>query len=159
MGLVDELQGVRVCMDTAPIIYFIEKNPKYIGVLKPVFLEIDTGRIEAITSTITLLEVLVHPFRTKNDTLAEKYRDILLYSEGLTAFEAQLQSEPNLETRNRKSLKRPAELEADWEIRFGPDNRFRVFYSVEQENQQVLILAIGIKRGNRLIIGREEVNL
>ncbi|MDL1974317.1 MAG: PIN domain-containing protein [Deltaproteobacteria bacterium] len=87
MGLVDELQGVRVCMDTAPIIYFIEKNPKYLGVLKPVFLEIDTGRIEAITSTITLLEVLVHPFRTKNDILAEKYRDILLYSGGLTTFE------------------------------------------------------------------------
>jgi predicted nucleic acid-binding protein len=87
VGLVDELQGVRVCMDTAPIIYFIEKNPKYLGVLKPVFLEIDTGRIEAITSTITLLEVLVHPFRTKNDILAEKYRDILLYSEGLTTFE------------------------------------------------------------------------
>ena len=38
MGLVDELQGVRVCMDTAPIIYFIEKNPKYLGVLKPVLL-------------------------------------------------------------------------------------------------------------------------
>ena len=87
MGLVDELQGVRVCMDTAPIIYFIEKNPKYLGVLKPVFLEIDTGRIEAITSTITLLEVLVHPFRTKNDIPAEKYRDILLYSGGLTTFE------------------------------------------------------------------------
>ena len=87
MGLVDELQGVRVCMDTAPIIYFIEKNPKYLGVLKPVFLEIDTGRIEAITSTITLLEVLVHPFRTKNDILAEKYRDILLHSGGLTTFE------------------------------------------------------------------------
>jgi len=74
-------------MDTAPIIYFIEKNPKYLGVLKPVFLEIDSGRIEAITSTITLLEVLVHPFRTKNDILAEKYRDILLYSGGLTTFE------------------------------------------------------------------------
>jgi len=87
VGLVDELQGVRVCMDTAPIIYFIEKNPKYLGVLKPVFLEIDTGRIEAITSTITLLEVLIHPFRTKNDILAEKYRDILLYSGGLTTFE------------------------------------------------------------------------
>jgi len=87
VGLVDELQGVRVCMDTAPIIYFIEKNPKYLGVLKPVFLDIDNGRIEAITSTITLLEVLVHPFRTKNDILAEKYRDILLYSDGLTAFE------------------------------------------------------------------------
>ncbi len=74
-------------------------------------------------------------------------------------IETQLQSEPNLETRNRKPLERSVELEADWEIRFGPDNRFRVFYSVEQENRQMFILAIGTKRGNRLIIGREEVNL
>jgi mRNA-degrading endonuclease RelE of RelBE toxin-antitoxin system len=74
-------------------------------------------------------------------------------------IKTQLQFEPNVETRNRKPLKRPVELEVDWEIRFGPDNRFRVFYSVEQENRQVFILAIGVKRGNRLIIGREEVNL
>jgi len=74
-------------------------------------------------------------------------------------IETQLQFEPNVETRNRKPLKRPIEAGADWELRFGPDNRFRVFYSVEQENRQVFILAIGIKRDNRLIIGREEVNL
>ena len=75
------------------------------------------------------------------------------------AIETQLQFEPNVETRNRKPLKRPVETGADWELRFGPDNRFRVFYSVEQENRQVFILAIGIKRGNLLIIGREGVNL
>lgn len=108
MGLVDELQGVRVCMDTAPIIYFIEKNPKYLGVLKPVFLEIDTGRIEAITSTITLLEVLVHPFRTKNEILAEKYRDILLYSEGLTTFEIFHEvSEMSSKLRSKYSIRTP----------------------------------------------------
>jgi predicted nucleic acid-binding protein len=87
LGLVDELRGLRVCIDTAPIIYFIEKNSKYFNVLRPVFLEIDAGRIEAITSTITLLEVLVQPFKTSNEALAEKYREILLYSDGLTTFE------------------------------------------------------------------------
>ena len=25
MGLVDELRGLRICIDTAPFIYFIEK--------------------------------------------------------------------------------------------------------------------------------------
>jgi predicted nucleic acid-binding protein len=95
-------------MDTAPIIYFIEKNPKYLGVLKPVFLEIDTGRIEAITSTITLLEVLVHPFTTKNDILAEKYRDILLYSGGLTTFEIFHEvSEKSSKLRAKYSIRTP----------------------------------------------------
>jgi len=76
-----------------------------------------------------------------------------------STIETQLQFEPNIETQNRKPLKKYVELGADWEILFGPDNRFRVFYSVEQENRQVFILAIGMKRGNRLIIGREEVDL
>jgi predicted nucleic acid-binding protein len=31
--------------------------------------------------------VLVHPLRTGDETLAEKYRDILLSSRGLTTFE------------------------------------------------------------------------
>ena len=87
MGLIDELLGLRVCIDTAPFIYYIEKHQKYLSVVKPVFVEIDAGKIEAITSTITLLEVLVHPFKTGNETLAERYREILLYSEGLTSFE------------------------------------------------------------------------
>ena len=87
MGLVDELRGLRICIDTAPFIYFIEKNPKYLSMLRPFFAEINAGKIDALTSTITLLEVLVLPFKTKNESLAEKYRDILLYAEGLTTFE------------------------------------------------------------------------
>ena len=87
MGLVDELQGQKICIDTAPIIYFIEEHAKYLEMIRPVFVEIASRNIEAITSTITLLEVLVHPLRTGNGALAEKYREILLSSEGLTTFE------------------------------------------------------------------------
>jgi predicted nucleic acid-binding protein len=87
LGLVDELRETRVCIDTAPVIYFIEKHPKYLNVVKPVFTEIEAGNIDAITSTITLLEVLVQPLKTENETLAERYREILLYSKNLTTFE------------------------------------------------------------------------
>jgi predicted nucleic acid-binding protein len=69
------------------MIYFIEEHGKYREIIRPVFVEIDSGNIEAITSTITLLEVLVHPLRTGNGALAEKYREILLSSESLTTFE------------------------------------------------------------------------
>jgi hypothetical protein len=43
-----------------------------------------------------------------------------------SAVEAQLLHEPDVETRNRKPLKRPMAFGADWELRLGPDNRFRV---------------------------------
>jgi mRNA-degrading endonuclease RelE of RelBE toxin-antitoxin system len=50
-------------------------------------------------------------------------------------------------------------FEADWELRFGPKNRFRVFYTVNPERREVYILAIGVKERKRLFIGREEIEL
>jgi hypothetical protein len=46
-----------------------------------------------------------------------------------------------------------------WEMRFGPDNRFRVFYRTDQPSHEVHILAVGIKIGNRLLISEEEFEL
>lgn len=74
-------------------------------------------------------------------------------------IETQLQFEPDVETRNKKPLRRPSEVGTEWEIRFGPDNRFRVFYTGEHKERRVLILAIGTKKRNRLINGEEEVVL
>jgi mRNA-degrading endonuclease RelE of RelBE toxin-antitoxin system len=75
------------------------------------------------------------------------------------AIERQLRFEPVVETKNRKPLKQPATFETAWEIRFGPDNRFRVFYEVDQESHEVFILAVGQKKGNRLFIAGEEFEL
>lgn len=75
------------------------------------------------------------------------------------AIEEQLQSEPDVQTRNRKPLRRSVAFEAEWEIRFGPNNRFRVFYEIDHQQCKVHILAIGVKEGNRLIIGGEEIEL
>ncbi len=74
-------------------------------------------------------------------------------------IDAQLQFEPLSETKNRKPLSRPAEFGADWELRFGPRNRFRVFYAVIETAREVHIIAIGVKRRNALFLGREEVEL
>jgi mRNA-degrading endonuclease RelE of RelBE toxin-antitoxin system len=81
------------------------------------------------------------------------------YSLIRTEIESQLKFEPAIETRNRKPLKRPADIEGEWELRIGHDNRFRVFYAVDAEHHEVLILAIGVKEGNRLFIGGEEVKI
>jgi mRNA-degrading endonuclease RelE of RelBE toxin-antitoxin system len=80
-----------------------------------------------------------------------KYRS-LIQSE----IEGQLLFEPEVETRNRKPLKRPISFGAQWELRLGPDNRFRVFYQVNAEEREVRILAVGLKDRNRLLIGGEE---
>jgi len=122
MGLVDELRGLRICIDTAPFIYFIEKNSKYLGLLRPFFAEINAGKIDALTSTITLLEVLVLPFKTKNESLAEKYRDILLYAEGLTTFEIFHEvSELSAKLRAKYSIRTPDAIQIAVGIIYGAD--------------------------------------
>lgn len=74
-------------------------------------------------------------------------------------IEEQLQFEPDIETRNRKPLVHQIAFEAEWEIRFGPNNRFRVFYDIDHDSAKVSILVIGEKVKNRLFVGEEEVNL
>lgn len=75
----------------------------------------------------------------------------------LEKIDDQLQFEPAIETRNRKPLRTPAAFSAHWEIRFGPQNRFRVLYDVNVHEVQVIILAIGEKVRNRLFVGGEEI--
>ncbi|MEZ4662143.1 MAG: hypothetical protein R2911_31725 [Caldilineaceae bacterium] len=72
-------------------------------------------------------------------------------------IEQQLSYEADTETRNRKPVRQPFLFDATWEIRFGPENRFRVFYEVDHNHHAVNILAIGEKKGNRLFIAGEEV--
>lgn len=72
-------------------------------------------------------------------------------------LEEQLLFDPNVETKNRKPLREPAPFAAQWEIRFGPNNRFRVLYDIDEAAHEVQIVAIGEKDGNRLIVGGEEV--
>jgi hypothetical protein len=74
-------------------------------------------------------------------------------------IERHLRHEPETETKNRKPLLRPSALGSAWELRFGPDNRFRVYYRVDRMLKQVYILTVGVKIKNRLLIGREEFEL
>jgi mRNA-degrading endonuclease RelE of RelBE toxin-antitoxin system len=74
-------------------------------------------------------------------------------------IEDRLSYEPQVGTRNRKPLTRPSVWEAVWELRLGPEKRFRVFYQTDRGSGSVHVLAIGEKRGERLFIGGEEFAL
>jgi len=71
-------------------------------------------------------------------------------------IDEQLSYAPVQETRNRKPLEQPAPFSARWELRFGPNNRFRVFYELDASERVVWVLAIGVKVGNRLLVGGKE---
>jgi mRNA-degrading endonuclease RelE of RelBE toxin-antitoxin system len=98
-------------------------------------------------------ELVYAPVVTRHlDVIDRKYYSLIRES-----IEVHLRHEPDVETRNRKPLKRPAVFGATWEVRCGPGNRFRVFYQADRQEYQVHILAIAEKNRDRLVIGEEEI--
>ncbi len=77
MEWLTRLYGKTVALDTAPLIYFIEKHPKFHPIARPFFVAMQRGDFNVVTSTMTLTEVLVHPIKHGNAELAKTYRDIL----------------------------------------------------------------------------------
>ena len=97
-----------LALDTVVFIYFIEEHPRFLPVLDPIFTAVDEGHLPAVASSLTLLEVLVVPYRAGNIPLAERYEQILTRGRGLRLVEidraqlraaAQLRAlHPNLRT-------------------------------------------------------------
>ena len=87
MEWITALRGKVVGLDTTPLVYFIEENPIYLEMVCPFFEAMDRGEFSVVTSVVTLLEVLVHPFRRGDTKLVQQYRDILLNVESLMTIQ------------------------------------------------------------------------
>ena len=84
MGLIDDLSGGPVGLDTAPLIYFIERHARYAAVVRPLFECAEAGQVQLVTSGLTLLEVLVVPYRLGQMVLADRYEAALRRGRGLS---------------------------------------------------------------------------
>jgi predicted nucleic acid-binding protein len=60
-------------VDTAPVIYFVERKEPYFAWLEPLFNRIDQGGLTAVTSAITLAECLYYPYKNNNQELVDAF--------------------------------------------------------------------------------------
>ena len=81
-GLADKLVRV-VYLDTNVVIYIIEGYPIYEALLRTLLSEMDTGDITAVTSELTVAEVLVKPLRDGNQRVQHAYQTFLQPSAAL----------------------------------------------------------------------------
>ena len=77
MGTLNLPPAGVVYVDTAPIIYSVEKHPDYWALMQPLWVAAQAGRIVLATSELTLLETLVLPLKQGNSALVTDYEDIL----------------------------------------------------------------------------------
>jgi predicted nucleic acid-binding protein len=87
VGLIADLGPGAAAIDTAIFIYFIEEEPRFLPHIVPVFEEADGGKRELVTSALTLLEILLVPYRAGNTQLAERYELLLTRSRGIRMTE------------------------------------------------------------------------
>ncbi len=76
MGIVESVSSL-VYLDTNVFIYALEGYSEYMPILTDLFQAIDTGRISACTSELTIAEVLVKPMLDQNSELVTSYLKIL----------------------------------------------------------------------------------
>jgi len=69
--------SARVYLDTAPVIYSVEKHADYWQTLIPLWQLLKAREIEVFTSELTLLETLVQPIKQNNQKLISAYESLL----------------------------------------------------------------------------------
>jgi predicted nucleic acid-binding protein len=87
VGLITEIGAGAIAVDTAIFIYFIEEHRRFLPQIAPLFEEASRGKRELLTSALTMLELLVVPYRTGNRALAQRYEALLTRSRGIRLVE------------------------------------------------------------------------
>jgi len=106
VGLIHDLKPGPVALDTQIFIYFIEEDGRFLPLVKPLFEAIDRGDLVGVTSGLSLMEVLVVPYRSGNSALADRYEALLTHGRGLRFIEI-----------DRRLLKAAAQLRATFKLK------------------------------------------
>lgn len=109
----DALLGVTsLGFDTPPFIYFIERHPAYLELMREIIGRVDVGTLSGYSSVITLTEVLTLPKRLQQTKLATDYEDLLLNSRNFTLIPISATiAERGAELRARYNLRTPDALQ------------------------------------------------
>jgi predicted nucleic acid-binding protein len=80
-ALDDGLSGITTLgLDSSVFIYFVERNPRYVDLVREVFRRIGARQFTGCSSVVTMTKVLVLPKRTGDSALEQAYRAMLLRS-------------------------------------------------------------------------------
>jgi len=66
-----------IALDTSVFTYQLEANPRYLPATDHIFSWLERPDSKAVTSTITMTELLVQPYRDSNDQLVDEFYALL----------------------------------------------------------------------------------
>ncbi len=72
-----EFVDQRVYVDTNAFVYFLERHPEFYERVLPLFEAAAQGRLQVVTSELTVAELLVQPYKMGRADIAATYRRFL----------------------------------------------------------------------------------
>ena len=117
---------MKIFIDTAPLIYLIEGEEYFAGMVEKQLNQWIIAEENLATSTLTLLELLVVPMKQENKHLVQKYRALLkdILSEPLISLSEPI-SEMAAQIRGVNGFKTPDSIQLATALYSGAD----VFYT------------------------------
>ena len=96
----------RLALDSSLFIYHFEANPTYIPLTTVVLSAITDGRCQGVISSVTIMELTVHPWRQNRGDVARQYELLLANFPNLIIVDV-----------NRDVARRAAQLRALYNLR------------------------------------------
>lgn len=145
MKIAERLQTVtRVFWDTAPVIYYVEANPRYRPIVEVIFDRLDNGALTAVTSPVTLAECLVFPYRLGQSQTAQDFADLIVNGNN-TVF-ALIEQE---------TAKKAADLRARYNLSL--TDAFQVAIAIASNCDTFLTNDIALKRVTEFVLDEVEL--
>ncbi len=69
----------RIGLDTSVFIYHFEAHPTYLPLTRRVLDAVSQGRLTAVTSVVTVMEIAVRPLQLRRPEVADEYEILLLH--------------------------------------------------------------------------------
>jgi len=110
----------RIALDSSVFIYYLEANPAYVDMAGEVFGWLERSQNTAVTSTLTMTELLVHPYRESNEAMVNQYYGLLSLFPNLEWIATDLAiADTAARIRARHGLRTPDALQVATAIRTG----------------------------------------
>ncbi len=108
MNIEYRLRGVkRLFLDTAPLIYYVEENRRYLPLVDVIFDRIFEEQLIGITSAISLAECLARPYRLGQSQLQQNYFNLITATNLVFTLIDQNMARQAAEFRSRYNLELP----------------------------------------------------
>ena len=93
-------------LDSSIFIYHLEAHPAYLPLTQPILNRVEGGECGGVVSTVTLMEITVHPWRMNRADIARQYEVLLV-------------NFPNMQVVgvSREIVRRAAQLRATYNVR------------------------------------------